>query len=106
MNSVHRRMTDNLTLPDMFFVQEENERHKERRSKSYLYLVPLLSLFYIVPSAQKIFAEAQREKDTGSEEGCFSNYGCSRSWWIFDDFNHIISNCGYVIFGIVFIFLV
>jgi hypothetical protein len=90
----------------MCLVQDENERHKERRSKSYLYLVPLLSLFYIVPSAQMIFAEAWREKDTGSEERCFSNYGCSRSWWMFDDFNHIISNCGYVIYGIVFIFLV
>ena len=104
--SVHRLLTDKLTLPDMSRVQEEDEAHKEKRSKSYLHLVPLLSLFYIVPSAQMIFAEAQKEKDLGSEESCFSNYGCSRSWWIFDDFNHIISNCGYVIYGLMFICLV
>jgi hypothetical protein len=34
------------------------------------------------------------------------NYGCSRPWWIFDDFNHIISNIGYIIYGTVFIVLV
>ena len=105
-NSVHRLLTDKLTLSDLSRVQEEDGTHKEKRSKSYLYLVPLLSLFYIVPSAQMIFAEAHKEKDTGSEESCFSNYGCSRSWWIFDDFNHIISNCGYVMYGLMFIFLV
>ena len=106
VNSVHRLLTDKLTMSDMGIQQEEDKTHKEKRSQIYLYLVPLLSLFYIIPSAQMIFGEAQREKDTGSEESCFSNYGCSRSWWIFDDFNHIISNCGYVIYGMMFIFLV
>ena len=50
-----------LTLPDMCMVQDENEKHKDRRSGS------------------------QREKETGKEEYCLSNYGSLQSWWIFDD---------------------
>ena len=53
-----------------------------RNSKAFLYLVPIVSLFYLIPSGQMVYAEQQRAKATGNLEQCFLNYGCSRPWWI------------------------
>ena len=77
INSVHRLMSGNLTLPNMCFVQEENERHKERRSKSYLYLVPLLSLFYIVFSTPSGFAWFCKEFAVASSTSAPATLACS-----------------------------
>ena len=104
--AIHRLLKDKLTLKDMSIVIRDDCWHRRQRSKVFLYLVPLLSLFYLVPSGQMVFAEQQMAKATGNLEQCFLNYGCSRPWWIFDDFNHIISNSGYIIYGLVFIILV
>ena len=35
-----------------------------RNSKAFLYLVPIVSLFYLIPSGQMVYAEQQREKVT------------------------------------------
>eukprot|EP00092_Neocalanus_flemingeri_P003998 GFUD01004304.1.p1 GENE.GFUD01004304.1~~GFUD01004304.1.p1 ORF type:complete len:841 (-),score=194.19 GFUD01004304.1:230-2752(-) len=104
--AINRLLRDELTLQDMSVVIKDDTWHRRQRSKAYLYLVPLLSLFYLVPSGQMVYAEQQRAKATGNLEQCFLNYGCSRPWWVFDDFNHIISNSGYIIYGLVFIILV
>lgn len=37
---------------------------------------------------------------------CYRNFGCSRPWGIFEDFNHIISNVGYIAYGAAFILMV
>jgi len=104
--AINRLLRDKLTLKDMSVVIRDCAWHRRQRSKVFLYLVPLLSLFYMIPSAQMVYAEQQRAKATGNLEQCFLNYGCSRPWAIFDDFNHIISNSGYIIYGTVFIVLV
>ena len=34
---------------------------------------------------------------------CYHNFKCQRPFWIFSDFNHVISNISYFLFGISFI---
>jgi len=104
--AINRLLTDKLMLKDMSVVIRDNTWHRRQRSKAFWYLVPLLSLFYLIPSCQMVFAEQQRARSTGNLEQCFLNYGCSRPWWIFDDFNHVISNIGYIMYGLVFLVLV
>jgi len=104
--AINRLLTDKLMLKDMSLVIRDDTWHRRQRSKTFWYLVPLLSLFYLIPSCQMVFAEQQRARSTGNLEQCFLNYGCSRPWWIFDDFNHIISNIGYIMYGLVFLVLV
>ena len=36
---------------------------------------------------------------------CYHNFKCARPWFIFSDFNHVISNISYVIFGLFFMHL-
>ena len=82
--------------------------------------MPLLALCYLIPSVQMVFSMQSMARELGSEEQvrssrsqplqlslqCYLNFGCSRPWWIFSDINHIISNAGYIIYGITFIVLV
>ena len=103
---VHRLLRGQLTVADTCLLIKENCYHRRQRSKVYLYLVPLLALFYLIPSVQMVLAEQRRARDTGDMEMCFLNYGCSIQWGDFEDINHIVSNGGYIIYGVVFILLV
>ena len=58
----------------------------------FLYWLPTLLSLYI--------------NYTGNMELCYLNYGCSRPYKSVDDFNHLISNIGYFIYGGVFIAMV
>jgi hypothetical protein len=95
-----------LTVSDLAVVIRKDVWHRRQRSKVYFYLIPLLSLFYIIPSAQLVYYEKQRAEESGSLEQCYLNYGCSRPYGIFTDFNHIVSNFGYIWYGVIFILLV
>ena len=103
---VNRLLQDVPTVADISNMIRDGCYYRRQRSKVFLYLVPLLALFYLVPSVQMVLAEQKRARLTGNMEMCYLNYGCSRQWGIFDDFNHIISNGGYIIYGLVFIVLV
>ena len=101
----------------------------------YLYLVPLLAIFYLIPSAQMVFMLEQVARETNQKvttstkdsqglshpihiplkihssylithKQCYRNFGCSRPWGIFEDVNHIISNLGYIVYGAAFILMV
>jgi hypothetical protein len=61
---VERLQKDQLFLTDMT-KNALNPWHRRQRSKTYLLLVPLLALFYMVPSAQMVYAEFQRSKESG-----------------------------------------
>ena len=97
--------------------------HQENRLslfQVYLYLVPLLAIFYLIPSAQMVFMLEQVARETNQKvttfakdsQGlshpiqCYRNFGCSRPWGIFEDVNHIISNLGYIVYGAAFILMV
>ena len=84
---------------------QEDVWFRRNRSKVYLYLVPLISIFYFVPAIQFAFQAKETEELTGSMDLCYHNFKCARPWFIFSDFNHIISNISYVIFGLIFMHL-
>ena len=84
---------------------QEDVWFRRNRSKVYLYLVPLISIFYFVPAIQFAFQAKETEELTGSMDLCYHNFKCARPWFIFSDFNHVISNISYVIFGLFFMHL-
>jgi len=94
-----RPKVDELTKPEL-----KNETKLNFRN--FLCAIPLLSIIYMVPSVQMVYNDAQRYITTGSMDHCYLNYGCSRPWENFADFNHIASNAGYLIYGLFFTLLV
>jgi len=43
---------------------------------------------------------------TGNQDLCYYNYLCSHPLWLLSDFNHVYSNIGYIMLGILFLILV
>ena len=98
------RMKDNVTLADNTLIRDD-VWFRRSRSKVYIYVVPLISLFYFVPAIQFSYQAKETEEMTGSMDLCYHNFKCARPLWIFSDFNHVISNISYVVFGLAFMSL-
>lgn len=98
--------TTDATLSDMARISEKDTWFRRNRSRVYAYLVPLLTLYYFVPAIQISILSKQPQELIGSRDLCYHNFRCSRPYYIFSDFNHIISNLGYALFGLAFNFLV
>jgi len=98
-NSLRRRSTQ--ALPELLRHFLSDPLHRYLRSDAYYHVVPLLVVFYSIPSFQLVFLTVE-----GNSEACYFNYGCARPWWIFKAFNHIYSNLGYIWFGLCFMLLV
>ena len=103
---VSRFLQDKLTVASTSELIKNDNFFRRQRSKTFLLLLPLCSVYYLLPSIQMVYATLRRYKETGSLELCSLNFGCSRPFGTFDDFNHIISNCGYISYGVIFIFIV
>ena len=100
------RLNDNAKLSQMTEILSEDVWFRRNRSRVYCYLVPLLSLFYFIPSIQFVFLVKESESLTGSQDLCYHNFLCAKPWSIFSDFNHVISNLPYMLYGAVFMILV
>ena len=96
------RLKDRPTFADST-VLIDDKWFRRNRSRVYIYLVPLISIFYFVPAIQFVFQAKENEEMTGSMDLCYHNFKCQRPLWIFSDFNHVISNISYLLFGISFI---
>ena len=100
------RLKSNPMLSDMTTILNKDKWFRRNRSKVYLYLVPIITVFYFVPSIQYVMQTKWTETLLGTRDICFHNFRCSRPFWLFDDFNHVISNIPYIIFGLSFIIIV
>ena len=108
IEAARRRLArqEQLCLADMAVVVRECVWQRRARSYGYLLVVPLLSLFYLIPSFQLVYAEWRRSEDAGNRDRCYHNHGCARPYGPLPDFNHMISNMGYIIYGLFFILIV
>lgn len=78
----------------------------KRRSYNYLWHTLSIAIFYSIPVVQLVITYQRIENATGNEDMCYYNFFCAHPAFSFSDFNHIYSNIGYVIFGIIFICVV
>ena len=105
INKGLNRLKDRPTLADNTKILQD-VWFRRNRSKVYLYLVPLVSLYYFIPAIQFAFQAKENEEISGSIDLCYHNFKCQRPWWIFSDFNHVISNMAYWLLGLSFMIIV
>ena len=103
---LNKQREDDLSLADLSSHIRDSVWHRRLRSRLFLLLVPLLSIFYLIPSFQLVYAEFTTAVKLGNIDRCYFNFGCARPFWIFPDFNHTVSNCGYIMYGVFFIAIV
>ena len=106
IRSALKSFSPEATLYDMSRISEESVWFRRMRSRVYSYLVPLMTMYYFVPAVQISFLSRQPQDQIGSRDLCYHNFRCSIPFYIFSDFNHIVSNMSYFLFGLAFIFLV
>lgn len=77
-------------------------RHK---SRLYLYYLLTVAIFYTLPVVQLVITHQRILHDTGNQDMCYYNFLCAHPFGFLSDFNHVFSNVGYIVFGLLFIFL-
>ncbi|XP_076686693.1 SID1 transmembrane family member 1 [Andrena cerasifolii] len=77
-------------------------RHK---SRLYLYYLATVAIFYTLPVVQLVITYQHVLHVTGNEDLCYYNFLCAHPFGLLSDFNHVFSNIGYVMLGLLFIFL-
>ena len=77
-----------------------------QQSELYIWLVILMSICYGIPAIQLVFKYQTVLQSTGNNDLCYYNFLCSFPSYKIQDFNHIISNLGYMIFGLAFLIII
>ncbi|CAG9819072.1 unnamed protein product [Phaedon cochleariae] len=97
-----------LLKSDYLTVSQFSRNPKRIKKRSYNYLSHTLSiaLFYSIPVVQLVVTYQRIVNQSGNEDLCYYNFLCAHPSFGFSDFNHIYSNIGYVMFGIIYIFVV
>ncbi|XP_012263684.2 SID1 transmembrane family member 1-like [Athalia rosae] len=77
-------------------------RHK---SRLYLYYLGTVAVFYTLPVIQLVITYQHVLHVTGNQDLCYYNFLCAHPLGLLSDFNHVYSNLGYVLLGLLFILL-
>ena len=103
-----RRMKTYLFVSDLSTKLNDPTKTKSVYQKSQLYLgvLFLVSLFYSLPVLQMVFSFSYEQGATGNQDICYYNDLCRKPLGLVRDFNHVFSNLGYCVFGLLFMSIV
>ena len=103
-----RRMKTYLFVSDLSTKLNDPTKTKSVYQKSQLYLgvLFLVSLFYSLPVLQMVFSFSYEQGITGNQDICYYNDLCRKPLGLVRDFNHVFSNLGYCVFGLLFMSIV
>lgn len=91
-----------LSVCDLARKEPRILRHK---SRLYLYYLATVAVFYTLPVVQLAITYQRVLHTTGNQDMCYYNFLCAHPLGLLSDFNHVFSNFGYVLLGLLFIFL-
>ncbi|XP_022249983.1 SID1 transmembrane family member 1-like [Limulus polyphemus] len=66
----------------------------------------IIAIFYGVPVIQLVYTYQKVLNVTGNQDICYYNFLCAHPIGVFSDFNHVYSNLGYIMLGLLFLGLV
>ncbi|XP_049883725.1 SID1 transmembrane family member 1-like [Pectinophora gossypiella] len=76
------------------------------RSKMYLWNVLTVAVFYTLPVIQLVVTYQRLLNQSGNQDLCYFNFLCAHPLMVVSDFNHVYSNLGYVLLGLLFLMAV
>uniref|UniRef100_A0A6P7GCW8 SID1 transmembrane family member 2-like n=1 Tax=Diabrotica virgifera virgifera TaxID=50390 RepID=A0A6P7GCW8_DIAVI len=90
-----------------YLVDLARKHPKELTRKSYLYLynVVTVAIFYALPVIQLVITYQRVLNETGQQDLCYYNFLCAHPLGVLGDFNHVFSNIGYVLLGVLFLII-
>ncbi|GFY76723.1 SID1 transmembrane family member 1, partial [Trichonephila inaurata madagascariensis] len=84
----------------------KKDKYLSDRTKVYSWNLLTIAIFYGLPVVQLVYINQRIVNLTGNQDLCYYNFLCSHQVGVFSDFNHVYSNIGYVMLGILFLLLV
>ncbi|PNF38902.1 SID1 transmembrane family member 1 [Cryptotermes secundus] len=91
-----------LTLMDL---ARKDSRILRKKSQLYLWNLLTVAVFYSLPVVQLVITYQLVLKQTGNQDLCYYNFLCAHPLGLLSDFNHVLSNIGYILLGLLFILL-
>ena len=71
----------------------------------YIWLVIMMGVSYAIPALQLVLKYQEEAEETGNLDICYFNFRCAFPVGRLADFNHFLSNIGYIAFGITFLII-
>ncbi|XP_072048747.1 SID1 transmembrane family member 1-like, partial [Amphiura filiformis] len=78
----------------------------QRKYKLYYWNLLTISIFYVLPVMQLVLTYQLVVNTTGNEDTCYYNFLCAIPYGVLSAFNNVFSNVGYMMLGILYLFLV
>ena len=103
---LQKKIKNDLIESEKGDIQKYKSKSIFTKTKMHWMVLIVISIFYSLPSVQFVVEKNLQYLKTGNEDLCFYNHKCMRRVGYHRDFNHLFSNIGYIIFGLLFIFLV
>lgn len=72
------------------------------KSDLHWIILIVVSVYYSLPTMQMVLKSNNDYKDTGNHDLCYYNHLCLKPLGRVRDFNHLFSNLGYIVFGLLF----
>lgn len=91
-----------LTLMDL---ARKDSRILRKKSQLYLWNLLTVAVFYSLPVVQLVLTYQLVLNQTGNQDLCYYNFLCAHPFGLLSDFNHVFSNIGYILLGLLFIVL-
>ncbi|KAG7295643.1 hypothetical protein JYU34_021921 [Plutella xylostella] len=76
------------------------------RSQMYLWNVLTVAVFYTLPVIQLVITYQRLLNQSGNQDLCYFNFLCAHPLLVLSDFNHVYSNIGYILLGLLFLAVV
>lgn len=92
--------------PYLTDLARKDPRVLKRKSYLYLYNVLTIAIFYGLPVVQLVIAYQRILNETGQQDLCYYNFLCAHPLGLLSDFNHIFSNIGYILLGVLFVIII
>jgi len=97
------RLKRNLYLTD---VTKKPHKKLRKRFNVYYWNILTIAIFYALPVIQLVITYQRVVNTSGDQDICYYNFLCARPLGVLSAFNNIYSNVGYVLLGILFLFIV
>ncbi|KAL7305985.1 hypothetical protein TKK_0001455 [Trichogramma kaykai] len=87
-------------------LSKKGSRKIHQDSWLFMYYLLTVAIFYAAPVIQLVVTDQIMLHVTGNQDLCYYNFLCSHPLMSLSDFNHVLSNLGYVMLGLLFMTIV
>jgi hypothetical protein len=91
-----------LKLPQMY---KSGYKYLQSQYSVYSWNTVTVGIFYALPAFQLVLSQQLLANYSGEEDLCYYNFKCAHPVGLFNSFNNVWSNIGYVLLGILFIII-